>query len=415
MSFYLIGHPLGHSCSPELHGYFGNEDYSLKDIPEQSLKAFLREGTYDGLNITLPYKRAAVMYMDRLSPRAQETGAVNTVVKTREGLLLGDNTDIDGMERLIASIGVDIENQRVLILGTGGTAQTAHYVADRHGASMIWHVSRTGDINYENMYALCGSATILINTTPVGMYPDLYGCPVELERLSRLRAVVDVVYNPLRTTLTERARKLGLPHANGLRMLVEQARAAEQLFFSRTITDEEAEAVYTRLKLRHTNIVLTGMPGSGKTSVGKRLAAQSGRAFLDTDQLIVNACGMEIPEIFEKKGEAFFRDKETEVIRQAAGQQGIIIAVGGGAPLRETNKDYLRRNSRIYLLERSLSQLDRTDRPLSSSARVLEKMFETRMPHYLALADQTVSNHESLDHCAQLIWEDFNTYAYLGD
>ncbi len=415
MSFYLIGHPLGHSCSPELHAYFGNEDYFLKDLAENELKSFVLKGDYDGLNVTIPFKRSVAAYMDVLSPRAAETGAVNTVVRTRDGRLMGDNTDIDGMEKLILSVGVELENRDVLILGTGGTAHTAAYLAARHHARQVRHVSRNGELNYQNIYELCRDAEVLINTTPVGMYPDLQDCPVDLERLPGIRAVIDVVYNPLRTALTEQARRRGIPHINGLRMLVEQARAAEQLFFAREITDEEADAAYEKLCRRHTNIVLIGMPGSGKTSVGRLLAAQSGRAFYDTDQMIVNACGMEIPAIFEQYGEAYFRGKEQEAVREAAGKQGVIIAVGGGAPIADVNKDMLRRNGRVYLLERALAQLDRSGRPLSSSAKVLEKMFEARMPHYLSLADQTVSNHESLEHCAQLIGEDFHAYASTGD
>lgn len=415
MAYYLIGHPLGHSCSPELHACFGNTDYQLLDLPENELKAFILSGAYDGLNVTIPYKKVVAEYMDILSPRARETGAVNTVVRTRDGRLMGDNTDIDGMERLMLSAGIDAEDRHVLILGTGGTAQTAHYVAHKRGARSIRHVSRTGEINYDNAAELCPETELLINTTPVGMYPDLDGRPVDLSRFPGLRAVLDVVYNPLRTALTEQARSLGLPHANGLKMLVEQGRAAEELFFQRRIGDDEANAAYVRIRRQHTNIVLIGMPGSGKTSVGRLLAAQSGRRFMDTDQMIVDSCGMEIPAIFEQHGESYFRDRETEAVRKAAGCQGVIIAVGGGAPLRDINKDYLRRNGRVYLLDRSIMQLERKNRPLSSSAKVLEKMFETRLPHYLALADQTVSNHETLEHCALLIGEDFHAYASIGD
>ena len=415
MSYYLIGHPLGHSCSPELHGYFGNADYYLKDLQENELKAFIRNGDYDGLNVTIPYKQKVAAYMDILSPRASETGAVNTVVRTRDGRLMGDNTDIEGMEALITSVCPDLENKNVLILGTGGTAGTADYVAARHQARSICHVSRSGEINYENVYDLCSDTDVLINTTPVGMYPDFDQKPVDLSRFTQLEAVIDVIYNPLRTALTEQAKEMGIPHINGLRMLVEQARAAEESFFAREIGPDETNAAYERLRRRHTNIVLIGMPGSGKTSIGRMLASQSGREFFDTDQMIVDKCGMEIPAIFERFGEAYFREREREAISEAAKHQGVIIAVGGGAPVSDENKSALRRNGRMYLLDRSLSQLDRTGRPLSSSAKVLEKMFEARMPHYLALADQTVSNHETREHCAQLIGEDFHAYASIGD
>ena len=415
MSYYLIGHPLGHSCSPELHSYFGNEDYQLLDLRESELKGFIKRGNFDGLNVTIPFKSSVAACMDMLSPRARETGAVNTVVRTRDGRLMGDNTDIDGMERMILSAGIDLEQKNVVILGTGGTAHTADYIANKHGATKVRHVSRCGPINYQNVYEECRNAQVLINTTPVGMYPDLDGRPVDLNGFPELEALIDVIYNPLRTALTQQAKRLGIPHVNGLKMLVEQARSAEELFFARAITDEEADAAYDRLQRRHTNIVLIGMPGSGKTSVGRLLAAQSGRQFYDTDQMIVDACGMEIPAIFERYGEHYFREREKEAVKRAAGHQGVIIAVGGGAPISDDNKDYLRMNGRIYLLERSLSMLDRKGRPLSSSAKVLEKMFEVRMPHYLALTDRKVSNHETLEHCAQLIGEDFHNYASIGD
>ena len=415
MSYYLIGHPLEHSCSPELHSYFGNDDYHLLDLQENELKRFFHQAEFDGINVTIPYKKSIAAYVDVLSPRAQETGAINTVVHTRDGRLMGDNTDIDGMERMISKASIDLEHKKTVILGTGGTAHTASFVAHKHGASDVILVSRTGSINYQNIYDQCADADVLINTTPVGMYPDLEGRPVDLSLFHHLKAVIDVVYNPLRTALIMQARALGIPHVNGLRTLVEQARSAEELFFKRSVSDDEANAAYDRLLRKHTSIVLIGMPGSGKTSVGKQLAAQSGREFYDTDQMIVDACGMEIPAIFEKYGEAYFRKCEKEAIKKVSGYQGIIIAVGGGAPISDENKDFLLRNSRIYLLERYLAQLDRSGRPLSSSSKVLEKMFETRMPHYLALADQTVSNHETLEHCAELIGEDFHNYAGIGD
>ena len=415
MAFYLIGHPLGHSCSPELHGYFGNQDYHLKDLNENELKEFILGREYDGLNVTIPFKHSVTAYLDVLSPRAAETGAVNTVVRTRDGRLMGDNTDIDGMECLIRESGIDLTGRKVLILGTGGTAHTARYIAEKQGAAEIAHVSRTGEIHYGNVAGRCADAEVLINTTPVGMYPALEEQPLDLAAFPSLRGVIDVIYNPLRTALTEQARRLGIPAVNGLRMLVEQARAAEELFFAREITDDETDAACRRLRQAHTNIVLIGMPGSGKTSVGRLLAAQLDRPLFDTDQMIVDRAGMEIPEIFERYGEGHFRDLETEAVREAAGHQGAIIAIGGGGPIRDENKALLRHNGRVYLLERSLANLDREGRPLSSSAKVLEKMLETRMPHYQALADQIVSNHETLEHCAQLIEEDFYREAYPGD
>ena len=273
MSYYLVGHPLGHSFSPRLHALLGNPDFHLKDLDASELTAFLRSGGFDGLNVTIPYKQTVLSLCDRLSEKAQATGAVNTVVREADGSLFGDNTDITGLINMADRAGVSFEGRVVLILGTGGTAHTAWYTAQAGGAAKIYRVSRSGPINYENVYRTAENAQIVINTTPVGMYPHQYEAPLlDLSRLPRLEAVLDVVYRPLRTRLTLEAEKRGLKYANGLRMLVEQACAAEELFLDRPVSVLEADRAYRAMVREQADLILIGMPGSGKTSVGKLLS-----------------------------------------------------------------------------------------------------------------------------------------------
>ena len=415
MAYHLIGHPLGHSCSPELHRLLGNPDYGLLDLPEDEVEALILGKAYDGLNVTIPYKRKAAALMDVLTDRARETGAVNTVVKTPDGKLLGDNTDIDGLTQLAAKAGIALKGRRVLILGTGGTAQTADYVARKNGAASVRQVSRSGALNYQNVYEQASDSEVIINATPVGMSPDLDGQPVDLSCFPALRGVLDVVYNPLRTALTEQARALGIPCANGLRMLAEQARTAEALFMGKAVSDETANRAYKELLRNHTSIVLIGMPGCGKSSVGKAVAAAMHRAFLDTDQMVVQASGMEIPAVFAKYGEARFRELEAEAVREASARQGAVIAVGGGAPLRPENRVHLRRNGWICLVRRPLDRLDRAGRPLSASDEALARMAELREPYYTSLAEAWVTNESSVDDCAKRIMEAFESHADSGD
>ena len=415
MAYHLIGHPLGHSCSPELHRLLGNPDYGLLDLPEDEVEALILGKAYDGLNVTIPYKRKAAALMDVLTDRARETGAVNTVVKTPDGKLLGDNTDIDGLTQLAVKAGIALKGRQVLILGTGGTAQTADYVARKSGAASVRQVSRSGALNYQNVYEQASDSEVIINATPVGMSPDLDGQPVDLSRFPALRGVLDVVYNPLRTALTEQARALGIPCTNGLRMLAEQARTAEALFMGKAVSDETANRAYKELLRNHTSIVLIGMPGCGKSSVGKAVAAAMHRAFLDTDQMVVQASGMEIPGIFAKYGEARFRELEAEAVREASARQGAVIAVGGGAPLRQENRAHLRRNGWICLVRRPLDRLDRAGRPLSVSDEALARMAELREPYYTSLAEAGVNNESSVDDCAKRIMEAFESHADSGD
>ena len=409
MSYYLIGHPLEHSFSPRLHALLGNPDYRLMDLDASGLKDFLHKKEFDGINVTIPYKQTVIPFCDEVSEKALGIGAVNTIVRRGDGSLFGDNTDITGLMSMADHAGISLENKVVLILGSGGTSHTAWYAAQAAGARKVYRVSRGGPVNYENVYRTAENAQVVINTTPVGMYPHQYEPPLlDLNRLPKLEAVLDVVYNPLRTRLTLEAEKWGLRWANGLRMLVEQACAAEELFMDRAVPVRDAERAYRALCREKVSLILTGMPGSGKTSVGKLLSRALNRPFLDTDAMIVRNAHMEIPEIFEQYGENGFRDRETEALKEACMEGGCVIATGGGAVLRDENRDIMRLNGWVCLIDRPVSQLDRAGRPLSQSARVLEKMREARMPYYQQLADAVFENDSSLEHLAKAILEDFN-------
>ena len=413
MAYYLIGHPLGHSFSPRLHALYGNPDYRLMDLDREELDRFMAEGAFDGLNVTIPYKQTVIPFCAELTDRARAIGAVNTIRRMKDGRLLGDNTDIVGLYRMAERAGVSFENRKVLILGTGGTGHTARYAAEAGGARNTVFVSRSGPVHYQNVYTLHPDAQVIINTTPAGMFPGQYADPpVDLDRFNAPEAVLDVIYNPLRTRLTLEAEKRGILFCNGLWMLTEQARASAELFFDRAIPDEDAERAYQALRKERINLVLIGMPGSGKTTMGRLLSRALNRPFLDTDTMLVQKVQMEIPEIFEKMGESGFRDLETETIREACAQGGQIIATGGGAVLREENRDAMRMNGYICLIDRPVEQLDRAGRPLSQSTRVLEKMKETRMPYYLSLADAVFENNDSPETLAKAMMEDF--YAHFG-
>ena len=411
MSYYLIGHPLGHSFSPRLHALLGNKDYRLMDLDASGLADFIRRKEFDGLNVTIPYKQSVIPLCDEVSEKALGIGAVNTIVRRGDGSLYGDNTDIAGLMSMADHAGVSMEGKVVLILGSGGTGRTAWYAAQAAGARKIYRVSRSGPVNYENVYRTADNAQVVINTTPVGMYPNQYEAPLlDLNRLPGLEAVLDVIYNPLRTRLTLEAEKWGLRWANGLRMLVEQACAAEELFMDRPVPVQSAELAYRALCREKINLILIGMPGSGKTSAGRLLSRALGRPFLDTDTMIVRNARMEIPDIFETYGEPGFRDRETEALMEACREGGRVIATGGGAVLRDENRDIMRLNGWICLIDRPVEALDRAGRPLSQSAKVLEKMRETRMPYYQALADAAFENTRSLEQLAKNILEDFNAH-----
>ncbi len=390
----LLGEKLGHSFSREIHEKLGRYSYELLEVAPDELDAFLARRDFDGLNVTIPYKQAVIPYLDGISPRAERIGAVNTIVN-RGGKLFGDNTDFAGLAALLGRMELTLAGRTVLICGTGGTSKTASAVAEHLGAARVVRLSRNGRegaVTYEAARAQYADADVLINTTPAGMYPDVEGLPVELSWFPQLSGVADVVYNPLTTRLVRTARERGIPAENGLYMLVAQAVAAAEVFTGETFGAETTERIYREILFDKRSIVLVGMPGSGKSTLGRLLAEKLGRPFVDTDEQIVARAGISIPEIFRSRGEARFRDLESEAVRDVCRTGGAVVATGGGAVLRRENVDAMKQNGAVVFLDRPLSALLPTDdRPLANDAEKIRRLYAERLPVYRAAADVTVS------------------------
>ena len=345
MKYGLIGEHLGHSYSKQIHERISDYTYELHPVSPQELESFIRRDDYSGINVTIPYKKAVIPLLDEISEEAGRIGSVNTIVR-RKGGLYGYNTDYYGFMYMAKRAGISFSNLKTLILGTGGTSVTAKAVAADMGASEIVVVSRNGDVNYENICEHI-DAEIIVNTTPVGMYPDNAGRIVALERFPKLRGVLDVVYNPLRTNLVLDARALGIKVSGGLPMLVYQAVAAAELFTGERVSNELSESIIKDMYEQFQNIVLIGMPGSGKTTVGRELAARMNREFVDIDACIAAKEGLPIPQIFVQRGEAIFRALEHACVVEMSKAAGAIIATGGGTVLDPKNMRALTRNGRI--------------------------------------------------------------------
>ena len=404
--FGLIGEKLGHSHSRTLHGYLADYSYELWPMPHEALDGFLRRADFDGINVTIPYKKDVIPYLSEMGETAKRIGCVNTIVKRADGSLYGDNTDAYGMGVMAQRAGIQFEGKKTLILGSGGTSLTAQAVVRAAGGEAVV-ISRSGENNYENL-EMHADASYLINTTPVGMYPHVEASPVDLQRLPNLRGVLDVVYNPLRTKLLQQAEELGIPHEGGLCMLVYQAVRACELFTGEKVSMERAEAAEKTLRKSITNLVLIGMPGCGKSSIGARLAKEVGMPAVDLDEEIVKASGMTIPEIFQKEGEAGFREREAEQVKRFGSLGGQVLITGGGAVKRKENCDHLRMNGVVVQLKRSLDLLPTDGRPLSKDRQALEAMWQERAPLYAACADLIVDNDGSMEACVQKIKEGFD-------
>ena len=402
MRYGLIGNPLGHSWSPKIHALLGDYDYKLYPILPSDLSSFLAQEDLGGLNVTLPYKKDVIPYCSSLTDAARSIGAVNVLKYTDHGII-GDNTDCDGFFYLARRIGIDFSGKKVLILGSGGTSLTARYCAERLGARRIIVISRNGENNYGNL-DLHRDAQIIVNTTPLGMYPNNEAQALSLKQFPNLCGVLDVVYNPLRTQLVQEARDLGIPASAGLPMLVAQAVAASERFFDIRIPDEKTDEVLRHIRRGIENIVLIGMPGCGKTSIGREISALIGRPLVDLDAEIAEAENCSVPDIINTYGEAHFRDLETRQVRRFAKESGLVIACGGGTPLREINRRLLRQNGKVFLLHRDLALLPTDGRPLSVN---LEELARVRGPIYDAAADVHIENNSRKVTAAQQILEAF--------
>ena len=400
----LLGRKLGHSYSPQIHSYLGDYSYELFEKEPEELEGFLKNGDFSSINVTVPYKKAVIPYLDELSPLAQKLGAVNTVVR-RGGKLIGHNTDHFGFLTMVRSCGLSVSGKKVLVLGSGGASNTAVAALTDLGAKVVI-ISRSGENNYENLH-LHSDAAAIVNTTPVGTYPNTDETPLSLDFFPRLEGVLDVIYNPARTMLLRQAEERGLTTCNGLLMLVAQAKEASEWFTGTMISDEKISQIHRILRQQMENIILIGMPGCGKSTIGKALATKLGKTFADADEKIASLAGKSIPEIFAQDGETVFRDWETKAISQLGKQSGLVIATGGGCVTREENQSILLQNGTLFWLQRQLDLLPTDGRPLSQSNR-LEDLYRVRKPLYEAFADHVIDNNGDWDETVQKIltlWE----------
>ena len=403
----LLGETLGHSYSPMIHHALGEYDYRLFEVSKEDLDAFLCSDRWDGLNVTIPYKKAVVPYCVELSEAAAKLQSVNTLVHRPDGTLYGDNTDLFGFLYMVRRSGIDPAGKKALVLGSGGASVTVKAALEQLGDD-VTVISRSGPDDYDHLDRHA-DAQIIVNTTPVGMYPHNGAAAVDLRLFPQCEGVLDIVYNPARTALLLQAEELGIPHAGGLSMLVAQAKESAEWFTGGKIDDGVISTIYSSLWAQMENVILIGMPGCGKTTVAEELSKLTGRKAVDTDSLVEESAGMSVPEIFSQYGEKRFRELEAQAVRSAAKEKGLIIATGGGAVLDPGNVRALKGNGRIYYLKRDLNLLSLNGRPLSKSRETLDKMFKARDPIYSNCADAAINNDLSPVLTAQRIKDELGS------
>ena len=403
MRFGLLGEKLGHSYSPELHAFFGDYEYELFEVAPYQLGDFIRNGDFQGLNVTIPYKTTMLALCDDLTEAAAAIGSVNTVVRHPDGSLFGDNTDAAGFEGLVWKSRISIRGRKCLVLGSGGASLSVQYVLHKLGAGEIVVISRSGPDNYENL-AKHADAEVIVNTTPVGMYPNTAAAPVDLRRFPRCQGVLDLIYNPARTALMQQAEALKIPNMGGLFMLAEQARCAASVFTGKAVPAIKAEEAWKTLGSRKENRILIGMPGCGKSTVGKALADLLDRPFVDCDREMEKVIGMSVADYITRYGEEAFRAEETAMLTQLGKTSGLVIATGGGCVTRPENYPRLHQNGTMIFLERELSKLPKKGRPLSLRGS-LQDMYTIRLPMYRRFADVTVANDGAPEKVAKAVEE----------
>jgi len=399
----ILGEKLGHTYSPAIHAELADYEYKIYEVAPENLEDFILHGDWNGLNVTIPYKKAVIPYCTRLSELAEEIGSVNVLVKHADGTITGDNTDAFGFEQLAKRTGVELGGKKAIILGNGGACASVNAVLKRLGCSTTI-ISRSGEDNYENI-SRHFDAEVVANTTPVGMYPNTGKSVVDLTNFKNCKAVMELIYNPARTELILQAEELGIPCEAGLYMLVAQAKRAAELFTGQAIADSEIDRIEKKLSLEMQNIVLIGMPGCGKSTIAGFLNAKTGKPVVECDRLIAEKAGMSIPEIFEKYGEPEFRRIETEVLAECGKKSGQIISTGGGCVTIPENYKLLHQNGRIVWIKRDLSSLAKDGRPLSQKNGV-EELFRKRRDLYAKFADFEVENGNSADLASRKILEE---------
>lgn len=404
MVYGLLGRTLRHSYSPQIHALLGDYEYRLFEVEPQDLEAFLKKREFGGINVTIPYKKDVLPYLSGISDNAKRIGAVNTIIVKEDGGLYGDNTDYDGFLRLVQKSGFQVKGKKALVLGTGGASLPISAVLSDLGAREVVFISRSGENNYQNL-SRHADADLIVNTTPVGMYPNNLKAPLSLSEFPNLSGVLDIVYNPQKTKLILDAERLGIPAYSGLLMLVAQGKRAAELFLGHDIPDSETDRIFKKLSTEMQNIVLVGMPGCGKTTVGKALAEQLNRPFFDADEEILKRTGKSAEAWIEACGEAVFRQKETEVLESLCKQSGTVIATGGGAVTVPENADILRQNSIVFFINRDVSALPVEGRPLSK-ATALSEMYEVRLPMYRGVCDYEIAADGSVEAVVRRILEE---------
>ena len=399
----LLGEKLGHSYSPRIHAELADYEYVLYEKNPGEVEAFVRDGDWHGLNVTIPYKKTVIPFCDELTELAAQIGSVNTLLRRPDGSILGDNTDAYGFETLLRKTGFAPAGKKALVLGSGGASATVCTCLRHFGAEVIV-VSRSGETNYQNVAKLHADAALIVNTTPLGMYPKNGEKALDLIPFTRLEAVLDVVYNPARTALLLQAEELGIPCAGGLRMLVAQGVRASEIFLGHSHPAQELERIYGKLSGEMQNIILIGMPGSGKSTIAERLAKALGRECVEADLEIEKEAGYTIPEIFAAEGEEGFRRRETAVLAELGKRSGLVLSTGGGCVTRAENYPLLHQNGIMIRITRDLTKLARGGRPLSQNADLVQ-MAAAREPFYARFADATVSNDGTPEETVQAILE----------
>lgn len=398
----LIGEKLGHSYSPAIHASLADYEYKLYELSREELSGFVKNGTWDGMNVTIPYKKTVLPMCDELSDRARRIGSVNTLVRRPDGSIYGENTDAYGFEALVRHSGIAVAGKKALVLGNGGAAASICVVLQELGAA-VTVISRGGEDNYFNLYRH-EDAGIIVNTTPLGMYPNNGAAAVDLRAFPKCSGVLDVIFNPARTALLLQAESLGIPCAGGLYMLVAQAKRSSELFCGAEYDEGVIDSINARLQSEMQNTVIIGMPGSGKSTVAAALGEELGRKVYEADEIIAQRAGMSIPDIFAKEGEEGFRRRETEVLSDLGKLSGAVISTGGGCVTRQENYPLLHQNGTIICLERDLDKLPKDGRPISQSSD-LKELYQRRLPMYRAFADAMVDNNGSLEDTVRKISE----------
>ncbi len=396
----LLGEHLLHSFSPQIHKALGNPDYQLFEISPENLEVFLNEKNFKGINVTIPYKKTVIPFLDEISPEAEKIGAVNTITM-QDGKLYGFNTDYYGFRYMVEKSKITIKDKKALVLGSGGASATVQTVLGDLGAREVVVVSRNGKVNYTNVYKE-NNADIIVNTTPVGMYPDNMNMPIDVSRFPNLSGVLDVVYNPLKTRLIMEAEKMGIKTASGLSMLVYQAKKAHEIFFNKELDDEICTKIENSIRLQMVNIVLIGMAGCGKSTIGAKLSELLRKDFFDTDEMIVNAENKPIPEIFETDGEKHFRTCENIAVNLAGKNTNSVIATGGGVVTRWENYMPLKQNGILVFINRDVKNLPTDNRPLSQLYGAKE-LYEQRLSLYRQFADVEVDGNGTVEEVAKNI------------